>query len=107
MKGPVASYVAAVEAIQRSGIKLHGDVIVAATAGAHDEVPVETRLKGETRLGYGVGVKHMLDQGITADFAIVGEPTSFKVARRIFGTTAVRIDVSIKGEPLDGSFDDF
>ncbi|MBI4165250.1 MAG: M20/M25/M40 family metallo-hydrolase [Acidobacteria bacterium] len=94
MKGTIAAYVAAIMAVQKSGIPLAGDVLIAGGAGAWDESPVATRLKGEPYQGYGVGIKHMLAHGGVADLAVVGEPTSFKLVRQHFGITLVRIDIS-------------
>jgi len=96
MKGALASFVAAVSAIKEASIELPGNVLIAASAGAWDEAPVETRLKGQAREGYGVGMKFLLDHGAVADFAIVGEPTSFKIGGDQFGTSMIRVDVTPK-----------
>jgi acetylornithine deacetylase len=60
MKAADAAYVAAVQAVQRIGLRLHGDVILAHVVG---------ELQG------GVGTVHMLQHGVRADRFIVGEPT--------------------------------
>lgn len=60
MKAADAAYVAAVQAVQRAGIRLRGDVILAHVVG---------ELQG------GVGTVHMLRQGVRADRFVVGEPT--------------------------------
>jgi len=60
MKAADAAYVAAVQAVQRAGIRLRGDVILAHVVG---------ELQG------GVGTVHMLARGVRADRFIVGEPT--------------------------------
>lgn len=64
MKGPLACMAQAMINIKRSGVKLSGDVIF---AGAIDE-----ELKSE-------GTIHLVKEGITADAAIVGEPTNMKL----------------------------
>jgi acetylornithine deacetylase len=60
MKAADAAYVAAVRAVQRAGIELRGDVIVAHVIG---------ELQG------GVGTVHLIESGVRADRFIVGEPT--------------------------------
>jgi acetylornithine deacetylase len=60
MKAADAAYVAAVRAVQRAGVRLRGDVVLAHVVG---------ELQG------GVGTVHMLQQGVRADRFIVGEPT--------------------------------
>jgi acetylornithine deacetylase len=60
MKAADAAYVAAVQAVQRAGIRLRGDVVLAHVVG---------ELQG------GVGTVHMLEHGVRADRFIVGEPT--------------------------------
>ena len=60
MKAADAAYVAGLQAVQRAGIRLRGDVILAHVVG---------ELQG------GVGTVHMLEQGVRADRFVVGEPT--------------------------------
>lgn len=64
MKGPVAAMVCALLCLKRSGIRLKGDVIF---AGVIDE---------ECR---SLGAVHLLEQGIRAHGAIVGEPSESKL----------------------------
>ena len=60
MKAADAAYVAGLQAVQRAGSRLRGDVILAHVVG---------ELQG------GVGTVHMLGQGVRADRFVVGEPT--------------------------------
>lgn len=64
MKGGVASMVHAATAIRQSEMRLRGDLLVAAVIG---------ELQG------GIGTKHMIDQGVIADYAIVPEPSNMNV----------------------------
>jgi acetylornithine deacetylase len=59
MKGGVTAMVKAVEAIKNSGIKLRGNLVVAAVVG---------ELQG------GVGTVYLLEKGIRPDMAIITEP---------------------------------
>ncbi|HEY7138828.1 MAG TPA: M20/M25/M40 family metallo-hydrolase [Methylomirabilota bacterium] len=60
MKAADAAYVAAVRAVQRTGARLRGDVVLAFVVG---------ELQG------GVGTVHLLREGVRADRFVVGEPT--------------------------------
>jgi acetylornithine deacetylase len=60
MKAADAAYVAAMQAVRRTGIQLRGDVVLAFVVG---------ELQG------GVGTVHLLRQGVRADRFVVGEPT--------------------------------
>ena len=62
MKGGVAAMIMAAEAVRKSGVQLKGDLIVCPVVGETNE------------LGYNPGTQYLLDQGVTADAAIVPEP---------------------------------
>jgi acetylornithine deacetylase len=61
MKGGDAAMIMAAVAARRAGVKLRGDIVIAAVVG---------------ELQAGVGTVHMLKSGIRADLAIVPEPYS-------------------------------
>jgi acetylornithine deacetylase/succinyl-diaminopimelate desuccinylase family protein len=62
MKGPVASLIAALEAVKESGVKLRGSVTLEAVV---DEEGIQE------------GTRRLVQEGVTGDFAIVAEPTEF------------------------------
>jgi acetylornithine deacetylase len=64
MKAADAAYVEAVRAVQRAGIRLRGDVVLAFVVG---------ELQG------GIGTVHLLRSGVRADRFVVGEPTDLAV----------------------------
>ena len=64
MKAADAAYAAALRAVRRCGIQLHGDVILAYVVG---------ELQG------GVGTVQLLKHGVRADRFVVGEPTDLAV----------------------------
>lgn len=64
MKGPLAAMIEAIIAVKRSGVKLKGDIIF---AGVIDE---------EMR---SFGAIDLIEKGITADAAIVGEPSDLQL----------------------------
>ena len=74
MKGAVASYVAAVRALQAAGIRLRGDVMIAAVAGEIEKTQWG-EFQGRTYRGYAAGSRHLVGHGGAADMCILGEPT--------------------------------
>lgn len=86
MKGGLVSEIMAVRAIQRSGMKLKGDFIVAAV------VDEETSQ---------VGAKVLVKKGLHPDFAIIAEPTSLDICIAHKGSDIVR--VTVHGQAAHGS----
>jgi acetylornithine deacetylase len=93
MKGAVACYVEAVRVLCDSGITLDGNLIVAAVAGEIEKAEWGEYAGAEFR-GYGVGTKHLVAEGITADACILGEPTEQKIALGHYGTIWARLSTS-------------
>ncbi len=92
MKSALATYVVANEAIQKAGIKLGADVVIAAVAGEIEKAPVND-YEGRQYQGYGVGTKYAITHGAVADMCILGEPTNMMLIPRHCGTTWVKITV--------------
>ena len=93
MKGSVACYVEAVRALLDAGVELAGDVIVAGVAGEIEKAEWGEYVGAEFR-GYGVGTKHLVSQGVTADACVLGEPTEERIVLGHFGTIWGRISTS-------------
>ena len=93
MKGSVACYVEAVRALIDAGVELSGDIIVAGVAGEIEKAEWGEYVGAEYR-GYGVGTRHLVSQGVTADACILGEPTEERVVLGHFGTIWGRISTS-------------
>jgi acetylornithine deacetylase len=92
MKSALATYVVANEAIQKAGINLGADVVIAAVAGEIEKAPVN-EFEGRQYQGYGVGTKYAITHGAVADMCILGEPTNMMLIPRHCGTTWVKITV--------------
>ncbi len=92
MKSALATYVVATEAIQKAGIRLAGDIVIAAVAGEIEKAPVND-FEGPQYQGYGVGTKYAITHGAVADACILGEPTNMMVIPRHCGTTWIKITV--------------
>jgi acetylornithine deacetylase len=92
MKSAMGTYITAAEAIQKAGIKLGGDIVIAGVAGEIEKAPVND-YEGRQYQGYGVGTKYAITHGAVADYCILGEPTNMMLIPRHCGTTWVKITV--------------
>lgn len=96
MKSGLTSAVAAVKALVDSGIKLKGDVCLAAVVGETSHAQVG-RYQGARYRGCGVGARFMVNNGILADFCIDPEPTSSRIA--IASGGYAYLEIKILGNP--------
>lgn len=78
MKAADACYLAAVDAVRRSGITLTGDLAIALVCG---------ELRG------GTGTRHALSRGLGADYFLLGEPTELQLANTHSSSRVVHIHV--------------
>jgi len=92
MKSAMGTYIVASEAIQKAGIRLAGDIVIAGVAGEIEKSPVN-EYEGRKYQGYGVGTKYAITHGAVADFCILGEPTNMMLIPRHCGTTWIKIIV--------------
>src|SRR5215470_8307768 len=93
MKGALVCYTHAVKALQRAGVNLKGDVIVAAVAGEIEKTQWGEH-RGKEYRGYGFGTHYLVNHGVLPDMCILGEPTDLKVVLEHFGSMWVRISCS-------------
>jgi len=92
MKGALACYVEAVRALQDAGVRLKGDVLIAAVAGEIEKTQYADATGGEFR-GYAAGTRYLVTHGGVADMCLLGEPTEGKVVLGHFGALWLRIRV--------------
>jgi acetylornithine deacetylase/succinyl-diaminopimelate desuccinylase-like protein len=90
MKGAVACYVEAVRALRESGVRLRGDVLIAAVAGEIEKTQQGDAQGAEYR-GYAAGSRHLVTHGGVADMCVLGEPTENKLVLAHFGTIWMRL----------------
>src|SRR5437868_5124894 len=90
MKGALVCYTNAVKALQRAGVRLKGDVIIAAVAGEIEKTQWG-EFKGKEYRGYGFGTHYLVNHGVLPDMCILGEPTDTHVVLEHFGSLWVRI----------------
>lgn len=92
MKSGLASALVAAEAICRENIALRGDLLYGAVVGETEKAPVD-EFTGAAVSGYGVGTRHMVLHGISADYAILCEPTNLRVCTANMGVIWAKITV--------------
>jgi acetylornithine deacetylase len=92
MKGALACYVEAVRALQDAGVRLRGDVLIAAVCGEIEKTQYGDATGAEYR-GYAAGSRYLVSHGGVADMCLLGEPTEGKVVLGHFGALWLRIRV--------------
>ena len=101
MKGALACYVEAVRALKDAGVRLAGDVLVAAVCGEIEKAQWGEAQGAEYR-GYAAGSRYLVSHGGVADMCILGEPTESKVVLGHFGSLWLRI--STRGNFIHTAF---
>ncbi len=92
MKGALACYVEALRALDDAGMRLRGDLMIAAVCGEIEKTQWGDAQGPEYR-GYATGSRHLVSHGGVADMCILGEPTESKVVLGHFGSLWLRIGV--------------
>jgi acetylornithine deacetylase len=90
MKGALACYIEAVRALQDGGVRLRGDVLIAAVAGEIEKTQQGDAQGAEYR-GYAAGSRYLVTHGGVADMCILGEPTENKLVLAHFGSLWLRL----------------
>ncbi len=90
MKGALACYVEALRALADAGVRLRGDVMVAAVSGEIEKTQYGDAVGAEFR-GYAAGSRYLVSHGGVADMCILGEPTESKLVLGHFGSLWLRI----------------
>ena len=95
MKGALVCYTQAVKALQRAGVQLQGDLIIAAVVGEIEKTQWSDEFTGKQYRGYGYGTHYLVNHGTVPDMCILGEPTDMQLVLGHYGSLWVRI--STKG----------
>ncbi len=90
MKGALACYVEAVRSLIEDGVRLKGDVLIAAVAGEIEKTQQGDAQGAEYR-GYAAGSRYLVGHGGAADACILGEPTENKLVLAHFGSLWLRL----------------
>jgi acetylornithine deacetylase/succinyl-diaminopimelate desuccinylase-like protein len=101
MKGALACYVEAVRALLDAGVRLRGDLLVAAVCGEIEKAQ-EGEAQGSEFRGYATGTRHLVTHGGVADMCILGEPTEEKLVLGHFGSLWLRL--STRGDFIHTAF---
>jgi acetylornithine deacetylase len=91
MKGALVCYTHAVKALERAGVRLAGDVLLAGVVGEIEKTQVGEEFKGREYRGYGAGSHYLVTHGVVADMCILGEPTDMQVVLGHYGSLWARI----------------
>jgi acetylornithine deacetylase len=90
MKGALACYVEALRALADAGVRLRGDLMIAAVCGEIEKTQFGDA-QGSQYRGYAAGSRYLVSHGGVADMCILGEPTESKVVLGHFGSLWLRI----------------
>jgi acetylornithine deacetylase len=91
MKGALACYVEAVRALQAAGVRLRGDVLIAAVVGEIEKTQWGDEFRGREYRGYAAGSRYLVTHGGVADMCLLGEPTEGRVVLGHYGSIWLRI----------------
>ncbi len=91
MKGALVCYTQAVKALQRAGVRLAGDILIAAVVGEIEKTQWSDEFVGKDFRGYGAGTHYMVNHGVLPDMCILGEPTDMQIVLSHYGSIWVRI----------------
>jgi acetylornithine deacetylase/succinyl-diaminopimelate desuccinylase-like protein len=92
MKGALAAYVEALRSLIVSGVRLRGDVVIAAVCGEIEKTQ-QGEAQGAEFRGYAAGSRYLVGHGGAADVCLLGEPTENKLVLAHFGTLWLRLRV--------------
>jgi acetylornithine deacetylase/succinyl-diaminopimelate desuccinylase-like protein len=101
MKGALACYVEAVRALADAGVRLKGDLMIAAVCGEIEKTQ-QGDAQGAAYRGYAAGSRYLVTHGGVADMCLLGEPTEGKVVLGHFGSLWLRI--STRGNFIHTAF---
>jgi len=102
MKGGVAAFMMAGRALKRSGVKLKGDVILAAVVGEISRTPIGPWQTKEYR-GEGAGTRHLLTHGMHSDYAVVADGSDMNIVWTQTGVVQIKITTFGKAEAAWGT----
>ncbi len=92
MKGAIACYIEALHALSDAGVRLRGDVMVAAVVGEIEKSQWGPEARGAAYRGYSAGSHYLVSHGgAVADACILGEPTEHRIVLGHHGTMWARI----------------
>jgi acetylornithine deacetylase len=103
MKASLAAFIHAAEAIQKAGVQLEGDLVIACVAGEIEKSQVDN-YQGPLYRGGGCGTWYAITHGAVADLAVVGEPSALTLGRAHGGYVWTKI--TLYGDPMHSVYND-
>lgn len=91
-KAQLCAFMIAMRAIKQSGIELKGDLTLTAVA-FETGAPSEGQQQGINFPGEGFGTKWVVDRGVVADYALVGETSGFGIVQAECGAGWYKVRV--------------
>ena len=102
MKGGLASFMMAGKALKKSGIKLKGDVILAAWS-ARFRARRSDQWQSQEYRGEGVGTRHLLTHGMHSDYAVCCDGSDLNIVWTQTGVVQIKITTFGKAEAAWGT----
>jgi len=102
MKAGLAAFMIAGKALKKSGIKLKGDVILAAVVGEISRTPIGPWQSQDYR-GEGVGTRHLLLHGMHSDYAVCADGSDLNIVWTQAGVVQAKITTFGKAEAAWGT----
>lgn len=96
MKCGIAATVEAIQAVLESNIELLGDIVIAGVVGESPKAQTG-RFSGSGYRGAGKGARHLVTNGVVADFCVVPESTSGQISTASGGY--VYMSITTTGHP--------
>lgn len=91
-KGQVAAFMTAARALKNAGVRLQGDLYVAAVAFETGAASVDEH-QGINYPGEGMGSRWLIDRGIVTDYALIGETSGFGIVAAECGVARLKVRV--------------
>lgn len=91
-KAQLCAFMIAARAIKQTGVSLKGDLTITGVA-FETGAPSVDEFQGINYPGEGFGTKWLIDRGVTADYALVGETSGFGIVKAECGAAALKIRV--------------
>lgn len=98
-KGVMATWLTACRALRRAGVQLRGDVVMTAVVGEIGLEPVD-EFQPPRYIAKEAGARYIVNRGVTADWAVVAEGTSFALCWVEAGKAFFKVIVHGNEPPL-------
>ena len=91
-KAQLCAFMIAASALEKAGVRLKGDLTITGVA-FETGTPSVDEFQGVNFPGEGFGTKWLIDRGVTADYALVGETSGFGIVQAECGAAWFKIRI--------------